>query len=280
MKPTADIQNEQGQNQPKAKSKARKVISVLFGVLAGVVLIFSVFIMITTMTSRAKGEDPSFFGRTLHVVVTGSMKPEIKVNDLIVVKKVDTAELDAYLERRKDDIASVLKGEKKWADILTGDQPETLDLVFYSPKKDITIVHRLAYGENGKYRTYAINQSIYLEDGTVVELTDEILDDWISPNNIKGVVVAKSTFFGRIFYFFLTNSWVLFIILLGILAVVIVSEVVNIIKAKNQLELEKSAKNAEEIKARARADALRDAGLTQDAADANEAESNEEANDE
>lgn len=66
-------------------SKTAKVISIILSVIFAVIIISNIYIFAARkITGRIQ---PTVFGFSYAVVVSGSMEPEISVNDLVITKK-------------------------------------------------------------------------------------------------------------------------------------------------------------------------------------------------
>ena len=80
-------QNKTPETQPeggKKKTKAKKIVGMIFTVLLVVVLILAVVVVVRVKTS----DKPFFFGYAIYFVLTGSMEPTIKPKEVIIVREV------------------------------------------------------------------------------------------------------------------------------------------------------------------------------------------------
>ena len=181
--------------QKRAGSVARFVISAILFLLA-----FSVFLVVL----RAKKENkiPTFFGYSFSVVVTGSMEPDIRVGEFLVVRETNMDRVEV------------------------GD-----DILFISqsgPVQGEAVVHRVIEkgtdAEGIYFRTQGINNS----------LADS---DRVRAENYIGKAVWHSEFFGKIFGF-LSNIEVLMMI--AVLVIVIpfairqVIKIVRLVKSREE----------------------------------------------
>lgn len=71
----------------------KKTTSKIISILVNLLLILSVCLVGTVVICSASEKVPSVFGYSILRVISGSMEPEIHVNDYILVKKTDIAEL-------------------------------------------------------------------------------------------------------------------------------------------------------------------------------------------
>lgn len=163
-----------------------------------VVSIFLIAVMVLTivisMVSRINGNAPSFFGYTIYRVASGSMEPELMVGDVILDKDVKDP-----LELKVDDIITFMgSGE--------------LD---------------------GVYVTHKIIKAPY-DDGTGFMLqtqgvANELADEPIPVEKVKGIFVCKVPFLDAIYNVFL-SPWGLLIII-GLIIFIFFGEIINLVRA-------------------------------------------------
>ena len=85
----------------------RNAIKKFFKKILTFILIIVAIINITLLCYTLKGEkNPSIFGIQFFNIISGSMTPNIEINDIILVKKCDIRELE------KDDIITFTKEKK------------------------------------------------------------------------------------------------------------------------------------------------------------------------
>ncbi len=180
-------------NDPAKRDRIRSAIrfgaSVLLFALA-----FTVFLVV--LRARREGKVPTFFGYSFSVVVTGSMEPDIRVGELLIVRETP-------MER-----------------ICEGD-----DVLFISqsgPIEGEAIVHRVIEvgtdGEGIYFRTQGVN------NGNVPD------NDRVHRSNYVGKAVGHSVFWGKIFGF-LSDLRVLMMIAVLVIAVpFVVRQVIRIVR--------------------------------------------------
>ncbi|MBR1724610.1 MAG: signal peptidase I, partial [Ruminococcus sp.] len=66
------------------------IISRVLGVITAILLAFVIYVMVCA----AEGKPVKVFGKSLLMVVTGSMEPSIRTGDFIVIESVDTSKLE------------------------------------------------------------------------------------------------------------------------------------------------------------------------------------------
>ena len=76
--------------------KAKKVLSVLSGIVIALFLILAVACLFVSISYKIQGEDGELFGRQFRIVTSGSMEPEIATGAIVCI---DTeSEYERYLE--------------------------------------------------------------------------------------------------------------------------------------------------------------------------------------
>lgn len=74
--------------------KKKKVAYILNMLLTVAIFVISMGILAGAVSARIKDKTPSIFGYTLHIVVTGSMEPQIKAGDFVLAKKCAVEEVE------------------------------------------------------------------------------------------------------------------------------------------------------------------------------------------
>ena len=177
-------------NEPKPQKQTGSVVRFVISVVL-FLLAFSVFLVVL----RAKRENkvPAFFGYSFSVVVTGSMEPDIRVGELLVVRETEMDRVEVG-----NDVLFISRS---------------------GPVEGEAIVHRvIEKGTDGNgiyFRTEGVN------NGGVPD-SDRVYED-----NYVGKAVWHSVFWGKIFGF-LSNVEVLMMI--AVLVIVIPFAVRQVIK--------------------------------------------------
>lgn len=194
----------------KRKNKAVQVINIVTITLLGLcatVLVYS------TISYSVNGL-VNFFGYSFHVIQSKSMQPDIKVGDLVVVKRVPYDQIQIG-----DDILFKCK--------------DTTSQVYGK-----YVVHRVKeYTETeGEYITYGINNG---------GIADKV------PSKAEGKAVSVNSNFGAVFSF-LTN-WRSIIVVIALLGVVgfTVMQVCSVVANASKLKTEKAKQklqNDEQLK--------------------------------
>lgn len=93
----AELQEDPKKSPAKPQEKEQKAskAGTVFGVILCIILIPILIVNVTMIIKGKTNPDkvPNFLGYSPMIVLTGSMEPTIKENDLIVIKTVDPAEL-------------------------------------------------------------------------------------------------------------------------------------------------------------------------------------------
>lgn len=82
----------------KRTSKERKGISKILHVIKNILFYLILFIMLGSciylVTIKIKGKQPEIFGYKFFIVLTGSMEPDIKPGDMVIVKNTKAESID------------------------------------------------------------------------------------------------------------------------------------------------------------------------------------------
>ena len=68
--------------------RVRRILSAAGFALALLMFVTAFCVFISTMRAKRENRTPTFFGYSFSIVVTGSMEPEIRVGELLIVKPV------------------------------------------------------------------------------------------------------------------------------------------------------------------------------------------------
>ena len=177
-----------------------KIISYTFIIILMIVAAFFIFYVICGKIAEERGENPPF---ALYTIISPSMTPNIKVYDVVFVKKANVEEL-------------------KENDVIT----------FYSTNSffgGTPITHRiveiLEVPDRGK---------MFRVKGYANEIAD---DEKVYPSNIIGKVMFKIPQLGKLQFFLTTKGGWLVVILIPALIIVgyDIFKLVRLIKLKNKL---------------------------------------------
>lgn len=188
--------------------KTKKILSISFRVLAWVLIAFTVFMMIFTITTvnTVDKTDVSIFGYRFYIVKTDSMSPSEKNKDL----DVHFSAGDIVISETPDDPRALKKG-----DVITFisessvSYGETVTHMIYSVKTD-------SKGKAIEYTTYGTN-------------TGAIDDAPVSPDYVLGVYAGKLPGVGNFFQFIRTMPGYILCILIPFLLLILYNGV-NVIR--------------------------------------------------
>ena len=205
----------------KPKSKTRKIIEwVLTGIFAAAIVGVGV-LQIINKTSKNQG----VFGAQFQKVLTDSMSPTYKVNDIIFIQKADPAKLKAKVDAGKNVDVSF-----KW--VVDGTEVSMTHRLQSVTYHDAPITDPIT-GENYQYTfvAHGINkQSEWCKGyGGYKDCTDQT--QTFHETKLLGVVVRKSYFMT-----FATSIWGLLVLLLIPCLYLIISSVYDICKALDNKE--------------------------------------------
>ncbi len=186
-----------------------KVLRIIKNIILGTLIAFFTLVLITSMIARFTGSSPSLFGHSLYRVSSGSMRPELEVGDVILVRDCDGKQVE------KDDIVTYVaqSGEMK----------------------GLLITHRVVkapYQQGDEY--YVVTKG----DANDAE------DDPVNVSQIQGKMLFKIGILKYLFDFFVTPWGLIAIIALVLLA--FSNEIVVFVKAIFGVGYEEKT-NVEEI---------------------------------
>ena len=87
----------------KKAQRNRKIISIIAYILLIPLLIYNIALIVQAVTSPNK--TPSFLGLKTYTIISGSMEPEIKIGDIVIVKEISDDKL------KNGDIISFRQGQ-------------------------------------------------------------------------------------------------------------------------------------------------------------------------
>lgn len=189
--------------------KVREIISKVINAICIVIITLSVLILVSVFFTKS-GQVPNIGGYSFFRVLSGSMEPELETDCLVVVKKTDPSFI-------------------KEGDIIS----------FYSNATGI-------YGVVNTHRVVSItkeNDTLYFETkGDANAVSDKEL---VNEDNVIGVVVSKSVFFGKLVNI-ITNPLVFFPLIVVPLIILIIVNLVTSIKSTRQIMKEEEEQAVKE----------------------------------
>lgn len=185
------MENGDPGNRKNGNSGGKRIRSAIGFGFSLLLFLLAVLVFVFSIQARKEGKQPEFFGYSFSVVLTDSMEPEIKVGDLVVVRRtaienVQVGQNVVFVQR-----SGVLKGQR--------------------------IIHRAILADSDE-------EGLYIRTQGVNEKITEPDPDRVRADNLVGVEAFHSTFLGWI-----VRNWLL-ILLLAILIPIIVKQIFKIVK--------------------------------------------------
>lgn len=227
----------------KLKSKPRKIIEwilfSLFGVFFFVIISFQI---ITNVNKRNNHGVPTLFNYQIMNVLTDSMEPDYKVQDVLLVKKVDVK--DIYNEVINNEYTTL--GQIQFFNTEDGNYIDEeayiinkdylkidVSFVYNFASSSINVMtHRLSaikYSESdNSYILYAQGINLESEHFSGLNQGQKFLD-----SRLLGKVVKNSTLL-KYYYSFLSSGWGLLIVILIPGSYLIITSVIDLFKKNDE----------------------------------------------
>ena len=214
------------EKKKKPKSKARKIIEwVLTGLFVALFGFVSVIQIIGTTTKSKNNGVPNYNGYQVLVILTDSMEPQYKVNGAVIVKKVDPSQITI------GDNATFMY------DVNGTYMPMTHQISdIQAPTAEDPHWHFEAHGIN----THSTQCEVQGEPGDCTYQRQ-----YFTEEALMGKVVGYSMFIGVVFNFMITPWGLLLLLLLPALYLIITS-VIDLVKAAKLEEEEEANQPASE----------------------------------
>ena len=84
--------NEELSKKIKNRKKVKYITNILIYIIVFPLLIYNISLIIQALVDSSK--TPSFLGIKTYVIISGSMRPEIEIGDIVVAKNVSEDELN------------------------------------------------------------------------------------------------------------------------------------------------------------------------------------------
>ena len=214
------IKDRLGEKKTAALKKVLNVSRIIKNIVCWTLIAVLTVAVIIFVFTKINGETPKVFGYTLHRIVTGSMRPELEVGDVIVSKEI------------KD------KSEIAIGDIVTFQG----DARFENNK----VTHRVLVApyDNGRGATVIVTKG----DANIDD------DGEISVGDVESKYHSKVVFLKSIYNFFFT-PWGLFVFIF-VLLLVFFDEIVNIVRLAISRTQEEDTESFQEIVERVKREQL------------------------
>lgn len=224
------------------KSKLRRILEGIFFSVFGIIFVAILgFQIVGNITKKDNYGVPNVLGTQIMVVLTDSMEPDYKVDDMIIVKKTDPEKIYELVKSDSNTKEGKVKFQDtaqnlKWIeeDCLVIDTSFLkIDLSFYYSTSELkmTMTHRLigirlnedVKEGNGRYDFFV--QGINSESKNYSGTQGQVFDERV----LLGRVSFGSTFLGVI-YKGVTSIWGLFILILLPSGYLIITSILDIVK--------------------------------------------------
>lgn len=224
------------------KSKLRRILEGIFFSVFGIIFVAILgFQIVGNITKKDNYGVPNVLGTQIMVVLTDSMEPDYKVDDMIIVKKTDPEKIYELVKSDSNTKEGKVKFQDtaqnlKWIeeDCLVIDTSSLkIDLSFYYSTSELkmTMTHRLigirlnedVKEGNGRYDFFV--QGINSESKNYSGTQGQVFDERV----LLGRVSFDSTFLGVI-YKGVTSIWGLFILILLPSGYLIITSILDIVK--------------------------------------------------
>lgn len=217
------IKDRLGEKKTAVLKKALNVTRIIKNVVCWVLIAILAIAVIIFMFTKINGETPKLFGYTLHRIVSGSMKPELEVGDVIISKEIkETSEIAV------GDIVT-FQGDARF--------------------EDQKVTHRVLVApyDNGRGSTVIVTKG----DANIDD------DGEISVGSVESKYHSKIDFLKKIYDFFFT-PWGL-LVFIFVLLLIFFDEIMNIIRLSTQSAKENNDETLNEIIERVRREQLEEA---------------------
>lgn len=198
----------------KKKHHWSKIFTYVFGGLIALLLGFQIM---GTISASSNFGVASFFGYQTLIVETDSMEPAIMINDAIVIKKVDL---------------STIKASSSY------DAHDGNVITFYRREDGLIVTHRVVEvlpQEDGGFHFRTLGDNLQADTCPNNQCDPVLNRDYVYGEDVLGVVVGKSAFFGNIVNF-MTKPLIVAIVAIVPLSYVFISSIIDIIKNSKMKE--------------------------------------------
>ena len=208
--------------EKKPKSKVRKILEWVFtGIFLAAFAFFGVMFIVGQVSKKENHNVPNYGGIQILDVMTDSMEPKYKVNSVVFVKKVDVSTFKVG-----DDITFMWR-------VNNTEMPMTHRLVEIKTPEEHDGVHYL-------FTAHGINTNSNQCNGDCTYQTQTFED-----TKVLGKVVGHSIVIGAVFNFMI-KPWGLLILLLIPALYLIITSVIDIVKAAGDNDDDKVVAEASE----------------------------------
>ena len=227
--------------------KVGKILSYVINVVSVIIMLFSVFIVITYLSTKDRGY-PVYFGKAYAVVQSDSMAKDLSKRDNF--KKGDVICFRVLTDEEKQNLSAGTPGE------MDGDVVTFWDNNIAATK--VLNTHRIyeRKEEGGKvyYSTWGDNNPSYDKDPSGNQI-------WRSADDIQGVFAGKASGVGNILMFIQGKTGFAVLIVVPCVLIMIYCAalvIVNLVKYTKQKAILQHEDNVEELREQMKAELLRE----------------------
>ena len=202
-------------------SSIKKVLTIIGNIIFWLLLSLSLLILIIGIKDKKQNKQFEIFGYSFSTVVTDSMTPTIKVNDIIIIKDIDFNEI-------------------KVGDII----------VYYNSEQNINVVHRVV-DTNESENSVITRGDKYKDDESRTDKIHTTKDNYI------GKVVSYGSFLG-IGKLARSSKNIIFLIIFLIFLYILIISIINIIKLNKEKTMEEFKQKEKDEKEKMREELLKE----------------------
>lgn len=208
--------------------KAKKVLSVLSGIVIALFLILAVACLFVSISYKIQGEDGELFGRQFRIVTSGSMEPEIATGAIVCIDAAPTEDGEARQE---------------FLDSLEVGNVITFYDWYYIPGKNedkdednegVVVTHRIVEIQEGESGRTFVCHGDAVDEGEV---------QYVDEDNVIGIVEWDNLALGKVVQFFRTNVGIVVCLILPA-ALILLYEVIHISRILSERKREKREEEA------------------------------------
>lgn len=209
--------------------KAKKVLSVLSGIVIALFLILAVACLFVSISYKIQGEDGELFGRQFRIVTSGSMEPEIATGAIVCI---DTAPDMEDGEARQNFMDSLEVGNVitfyDWYYIPGKNEDKDED------NEGVVVTHRIVEIQEGESGRTFVCHGDAADEGEVQHVDED---------NVIGIVEWDNLALGKVVQFFRTNVGIVVCLILPA-ALILLYEVIHISRILSERKREKREEEA------------------------------------
>ncbi|MFW5780349.1 MAG: signal peptidase I [Bacillota bacterium] len=203
-------------------NKQNNIYKKISTIIIAIVMVFAIMAFLSLIIQVAGGKKPSVFGYRLYYILTDSMTPELKVNDVILSETINS-EKEARERIKEGDVVTFIAE--------------------YGVQRGLVITHKVVEGPHySEERQREVIVTMGTKQGAVE-------DEPVPLENIQAVMVTRVPVLGGIYRFIMSGTGLLIVIIIPMvfmLGVLVFRLIDNIKKTEDKKELTREEKIAKE----------------------------------